>query len=74
MPQIGSIGRNLPVPLGAGRRFMAAAPPRSAFVGQLMGRRQRPAGTLLAALRTYDEGGRLRRLRLPPGYSLDLEV
>jgi len=74
MPQIGSIGSNLPVPLGTGRRFAPAATPRSVFVGQLMGRRQRPAGTLLAALRTYDEGGRLKLRRLPPGYTLDIEI
>ncbi len=74
MPQIGSIGSNLPVPLGPGRRFMPAATPRSSFIGQLMSRRQRPAGTLLAALRTYDAGGRLRLLRLPAGARLDIEA
>lgn len=75
MPQIGTISSNLPVPFGAGRRFAPAeAPPRSLFVGQLMGRRQRRAGVLLAALRTYDEGGRLKLRRLPPGYTLDIEA
>ncbi len=75
MPRIGSIASNLPVPLGAGRRFTPAVlPPPALFIGQLMSRRQRPSGTLLTALRTYDAGGRLKLLRLPPGYTLDIEI
>ena len=73
MPQIGTISSNLPVPFGAGRRFAPAeAPPRSPFVGQLMGRRQRRAACCGAA--HLDEGGRLKLRRLPPGYTLDIEA
>ena len=82
MPQIETTYRSLPVESGAGVRFSSfRQAPKPEFLSQLIAehhqltpqRIRRPA-TPMEVLRTYDAGGKLRVLRLPPGYRLDLEA
>lgn len=79
MAQIDAI-RNLPAPIGysVGGRSSWRGPYRSDFTSQVLaGSRRspddaRPAPALGAALRTYDASGKLRIVRLPPGYRLSI--
>ena len=82
MPQIETTYRSLPVASGGGVRFSSfrqAAKPE--FLSQLIAGRNHMASqrvkrraTPLEVLRTYDTGGKLRVLRMPPGYVVDLEA
>ena len=87
MRQVDTVSRNLPVPidLGARRQFTesrgARGTPRTEFLSQLIAERHRMAtqrtkrrATPLEVLRTYDAGGKLKILRMPPGYQTDFEV
>lgn len=82
MRQIETTYRALTVAPGAGGRFSSyRARPEPEFLSQLIAARDHLAAqrvkrqaTPLEALRTYDEGGRLRVRRLPPGYRTDILV
>ena len=82
MRQIETTYRSLPVATAASVRF---APFRQAtrpeFLSQLIAERDhlppqriKRQATPLEALRIYDTGGRLKVLRVPPGYRTDIEV
>ena len=82
MPQIETTYRTLPAATAAGSRFSSfrqAAKPE--FLSQLIAERDHMAAqrvkrqaTPLEVLRVYDAGGKLKILRLPPGYSVDIEA
>ncbi|GEM_PF-3022019 len=82
MAPISTISRNLPVPSGAGSHFAPAREaPRASFLSQLIAerhhlapQRHRRQAPILEVLRTYDAGGRLKLLRLPPGSRLDVDA
>lgn len=82
MSQVDRVSLNLPVPIdiGARRTFFARdqrGMPKTEFLSQLIADHppaaKRPA-TPMEVLRTYDAGGKLKLLRLPPGYRLSLEA
>ncbi|MEO7221512.1 MAG: hypothetical protein ABIY37_03490 [Devosia sp.] len=73
----------MPVDLGARRQFAESrgsrGTPRTEFLSQLIAERSRMApqrlkrrATPLEVLRTYDAGGKLKILRMPPGYRTDI--
>ena len=80
MPQIETTYRSLPAATGAGGRFSSfrqTAGPE--FLSQLIAEREHLAtqrakrrASPLEVLRTYDAGGRLKILRMPPGYRTDI--
>lgn len=80
MPQIETTYRSLPVATSAGTRFSSfRAAARPEFLSQLIAEREhlstqrvKRQASRLEVLRTYDKGGRLKILRIPPGYTLDL--
>jgi hypothetical protein len=82
MPQIETTYRSLPVASGAGVRFSSfRQAPKPEFLSQLIAEREHLAtqrvkrqATPLEVLRTYDKGGKLKTLRIPPGYRLNLAV
>jgi hypothetical protein len=86
MSQVDTVSRNLPVPIDIGTRrtFFGRddrGMPKTEFLSQLIAehhqltpQRIRRQATPMEVLRTYDAGGKLRVLRLPPGYRLDLEA
>ena len=82
MRQIETTYRSIPVATGAGRRFSSyRASPKPEFLSQLIAEREhlsiqrvKRRATPLEVLRTYDAGGKLRILRLPPGYRTDITV
>jgi hypothetical protein len=85
MRQVDTVSRNLPAPLNAGMRrpFFSRddrGTPRTEFLSQLIADHQLAPGSAnrrsspREVLRIYDAGGKLRVLRLPPGYRLSLEA
>lgn len=82
MPQIETTYRSVPVANGAGVRLSSfRQAPKPEFLSQLIAEREHLAAqrskrqaTPLEVLRTYDKGGRLRVMRMPPGYGLDIEA
>jgi hypothetical protein len=80
MAQIETTYRSLPIATSAGTRFSSfRATPKPEFLSQLIAERDHLAtqrvkrrATPLEVLRTYDKGGMLKTLRIPPGYALDL--
>ena len=82
MRQIETTYRSIPVATGAGSRYSSyRASPRPEFLSQLIAEREhlstqrmKRQAPILEVLRTYDEGGRLRVLRVPPGYRTDITV
>jgi hypothetical protein len=82
MRQIETSYRTLPVAPGAGTgfsSFRSASKPE--FLSQLIAERHHLApqrikrqATPLEVFRTYDAGGKLKVLRIPPGYRLDVEA
>ena len=84
MSQVDRVSSNLPVPIdiGARRTFFARDQqglPGTEFMSHLIAEHdsaaaaRRPA-TPTEVLRTYDAGGRLKLLRLPPGYRYNLKA
>lgn len=79
MAQIDAI-RTLPAPIGysVGGRSFWRGPYRADFTSQVLaGSRtnagdSRPEPAIGAALRTYDASGKLRIVRLPPGYRMSI--
>jgi hypothetical protein len=82
MSQIETTYRTLPTSSGSGTRF---SPYRSslkaAFLSQLIAERQhlsiqraRRQAPVADVLRTYDEAGKLKILRMPPGYRTNIEA
>ena len=82
MPQIETTYRSLPVAQGGGARFSSfRAAPKPEFLSHLIAEREHlptqrvlRQATPLEVLRTYDRGGKLRVMRMPAGYSLDIEA
>jgi hypothetical protein len=87
MRQVDTVSRNLPVPIDLGTRRQFAesrgsrGTPRTEFLTHLIAERHHMApqrvkrrATPLEVLRTYDAGGKLKILRIPPGYRTDLIV
>lgn len=82
MPQIETTYRSLPVATSGGRRFSSfQRTPRPEFLSQLIAERHHMApqrlkrrASPLEVLRTYDASGKLKLLRIPPGYRTDIEV
>jgi hypothetical protein len=82
MPQIETTYRSLPVATSGGARFSSfRQEPRTEFLSQLIAERYHMApqrlkrqATPLEVLRTYDAGGKLKVLRIPPGYRTDIEA
>jgi len=82
MPQIETTYRSVPVAQSAGSRFSSSrAAPKPEFLSQLIAERHHLApqrvkrqAPPLEVLRTYDKGGMLKTLRIPPGYGLDIEA
>ena len=80
MPQIETTYRSLPVATSGGTRFSSfRAAPKPEFLSQLIAEREHLAAqrikrqaTPLEVLRTYDKGGKLKVMRMPPGFGLDL--
>lgn len=80
MRQIETTYRTISVAPGAGsRRSSQRGTTQSDFVSQLFAERDRLSAqrakrraTPLEALRTYDAGGKLRVMRVPPGYRMDI--
>lgn len=80
MRQIETTYRALPVASGAGTRFSSyRASSNPEFLSQLIAEREhlsiqrvKRQATPFEALRTYDAGGKLRILRVPPGYRTDI--
>ena len=80
MPQIETTYRSLPVAPSGGTRYSSfRAAPKPEFLSQLIAEREHLAtqrakrqATPLEALRTYDNGGKLKISRLPPGYRLSV--
>jgi hypothetical protein len=80
MRQIETTYRALPVATSAGARFSSyRASPKPEFLSQLIAEREhlsiqrvKRQATPFEALRTYDAGGKLRILRVPPGYRTDI--
>ncbi len=86
MRQVDTVSRNLPVLIdtGARRTFFGRddrGAPRTEFLSQLIAEHHWPVPSIAGSrtspaevLRTYDASGKLRLLRLPPGYRLSLEA
>ena len=82
MRQIETTYRSVPVATGAGSRFSSyRASPKPEFLSQLIAEREhlsvqrvKRQASPLEVLRNYDAGGRLRVLRVPPGYRTDILV
>lgn len=82
MAQIEATYRSVPVAQSAGSRFSSfRAAPKPEFLSQLIAEREHLAtqrvkrqATPFEVLRTYDKGGMLKTLRIPPGYGLDIEA
>ena len=82
MPQIETTYRSLPVATGAGARFSSfRQAPKPEFLSQLIAEREhlptqrlKRQATPLEVLRTYDKGGTLKVMRMPPGYRTDIEA
>lgn len=86
MSQVETVSRNLPVPIDIGaRRWFARGEgrgtPRTEFLSQLIAEHQhlpaqraRRRATPMEVLRGYDAGGKLKILRMPPGYQVNFEV
>lgn len=86
MSQVDTVSRNLPVPIDVGARqtFFGRSDrgaPKTEFLSQLIAERDRMApqrvhrrASPMEVLRVYDAGGKLRVLRLPPGYRLNVAV
>ena len=87
MRQVDTVSRNLPavIDLGARQQFAGSrgsrGSPKSEFLSQLIAERHHMApqrvkrqATALEVLRTYDAGGKLKVLRVPPGYRTDIEA
>ena len=82
MPQIETTYRSLPAAASAGVRFSSfRQAPKPEFLSQLIAEREHLAvqrvkhqATPLEVLRTYDKGGKLKTLRIPPGYRLNVEA
>jgi hypothetical protein len=80
MPQIETTYRSVPVASSRGARFSSfRATPKPEFLSQLIAEREHLAvqrvkrqATPLEVLRTYDKGGKLKVMRMPPGFGLDL--
>jgi hypothetical protein len=82
MPQIETTYRSLPVATSAGSRFSSfRQAPKPEFLSQLIAERDHMApqrlkrqATPLEVLRTYDAAGKLKSLRIPPGYRTNIKV
>ena len=82
MPQIETTYRSLPVATSAGSRFSSfQQAPKPEFLSQLIAERDHMApqrlkrqATALEVLRTYDAAGKLKSLRIPPGYRTNIKV
>lgn len=82
MPQIETTYRTLPAATAAGSRFSSfRQSSKPEFLSQLIAEREHLAtqrvkrqATPLEVLRTYDAGGKLKLLRIPPGYRTDIEA
>lgn len=82
MPQIETTYRSLPAAAGAGSRYSSfRQATRPEFLSQLIAERDRLApqrvkrqATPLEVLRVYDAGGKLKALRIPPGYRTNIEA
>jgi hypothetical protein len=82
MRQIETTYRSVPVARSAGAGFSSFRPAgKPEFLSQLIAERHHLApqrskrqATPLEVLRTYDAGGKLKVLRIPPGYRLDIEA
>lgn len=82
MRQIETTYRSIPVATGGGVRFSSfRQAPKPEFLSQLIAEREHLAvqrvkhqATPLEVLRTYDRGGKLKTLRIPPGYRLNIEA
>ena len=80
MSQIETTYRSLPVASGSGTRFSSnRGSERAAFLSQLIAerhhlaaQRQKRQAPVFEVLRTYDEGGKLKILRVPPGHRTDI--
>jgi hypothetical protein len=80
--QIDTTYRTLPAATGAGSRFSSyRQAPKPEFLSQLIAEREHLAtqrvkrqATPLEVLRIYDAGGRLKVLRVPPGYRTNIEA
>ena len=80
MRQIETTYRSIPVATGAGRRFSSyRASPKPEFLSHLIAEREhlsiqrvKRQATPFEVLKTYDAGGKLRVLRVPPGYRTDI--
>jgi hypothetical protein len=82
MPQIETTYRSLPASTGPGTRFSGyRGTPKAAFLSQLIAERHQLSlqrtkrqAPIAEVLRTYDAGGKLKILRVPPGYRTDIAV
>ena len=86
MSQVDTVSRSLPVPIDVGTRraFYGRTDrgaPKTEFLSQLFAERDQMAAqrihrraTPMEVLRVYDAGGKLKVLRIPPGYRLNLAV
>jgi hypothetical protein len=80
--QIDTTYRTLPAATGAGSRFSSyRQAPKPEFLSQLIAEREHLAtqrvkrqATPLEVLRIYDAGGKLKVLRVPPGYRTNIEA
>lgn len=80
--QIDTTYRTMPAATGAGSRFSSyRQSPKPEFLSQLIAEREHLApqrlkrqATPLEALRVYDAGGKLKILRVPPGYRTNIEA
>lgn len=80
--QIDTTYRTLPAATGAGSRFSSyRQAPKPEFLSQLIAEREHLAtqrvkrqATPLEVLRVYDAGGKLKVLRVPPGYRTNISA
>jgi hypothetical protein len=80
MRQIETTYRSVPLATGAGSRFSSyRASPKPEFLSQLIAEREnlsiqrvKRQASAFEVLKTYDAGGKLRVLRMPPGYRTDI--
>lgn len=82
MRQIETTYRSVPVATGTTSRFSSwRAGPKPEFLSQLIAEREhlsvqrvKRRAPVFEVLKTYDAGGKLRVLRVPPGYRTDIVV
>ncbi|MEO6013447.1 MAG: hypothetical protein ABIQ30_07690 [Devosia sp.] len=82
MSQIETSYRIVPTASGTASRFSAyRGSPKAGFLSQLIAERHhlslqrtKRQAPIAEVLRTYDEGGKLKVLRMPPGYRTNIEA